>query len=53
MQNELAALSTNSVHKVLNGAHHESVWADPKYAGESVAAVLKVIDAAQHNTPLR
>ena len=53
LQNELAELSTNSAHKVLDGAHHESLWADPKYAGESVAAILKVIDAAQHNTPLR
>jgi len=53
LQNELAQLSTNSVHKILEGAHHESVWADPKYAGESVDAILKVVDAAQHGTPLQ
>lgn len=53
MQDQLAQLSTNSVHKVLEGARHESLWADPKYSAESVAAILKVIDAAQHNTPLQ
>ena len=53
LQNELAQLSTNSVHKVLEGAHHESVWADPKYTGESVSAILKVVEAAQHKTPLQ
>lgn len=53
MQNELAGLSTNSVHKVLDGARHESLWADPKFASESVAAILKVVDAAQNNTSLQ
>jgi len=53
LQNELAQLSTNSVHKVSEGAHHESVWADPKYASESVTAILNVVDAAQHGTPLQ
>jgi pimeloyl-ACP methyl ester carboxylesterase len=52
LQNELAGLSTNSIHKVLVGARHESLWADPKYAGESVAAILKVIDAVQRGVPL-
>ena len=53
LQNKLAGLSTNSIHKVLEGARHESLWADPKYASESVAAILKVVDAAQHSTPLQ
>ena len=53
LQNELAQLSTNSVHKVLEGARHESLWADPKYSAESVAAILDVVEAAQHNTPLQ
>jgi pimeloyl-ACP methyl ester carboxylesterase len=53
LQNELAQLSTNSVHEVLEGARHESVWADPKYADESVAAILNVVDSAQHGTPLQ
>jgi len=53
LQNELAQLSTNSVHRVLNGARHESLWADPSFARESVAAILKVVEAAQHSSPLR
>jgi pimeloyl-ACP methyl ester carboxylesterase len=53
LQDELAQLSTNSAHKVLDGARHESLWADPKYSAESVAAILKVVDAAQHKTPLQ
>jgi pimeloyl-ACP methyl ester carboxylesterase len=53
LQNQLAGLSTNSVHKVLEGARHESLWADPKYTGESVTAILKVVVAAQSNTPLQ
>ena len=53
LQNELAQLSTDSVHKVLDGARHESLWADPKFAGESVTAILKVVDAIQDGTPLQ
>ena len=53
LQNELAQLSTNSVHKVLDGARHESLWADPKFASESVTAILKVVDAVQHGTPVQ
>lgn len=53
LQSQLAELSTNNAHKVLDGARHESLWADPKYSAESVAAILTVIDAAQHNTPLQ
>ncbi|HLO13185.1 MAG TPA: hypothetical protein VK206_00030, partial [Anaerolineales bacterium] len=53
LQNELAQLSANSAHKVLDGARHESLWADPKFARESVAAILKVIDAVEHNTPVQ
>ena len=52
LQDELAQLSTNSVHKVLEGARHESLWADPRFTGESVHAILKVIDAAEHDAPV-
>ena len=52
LQDQLASLSTNSIHKVLQRAHHESLWADPKFAGESVAAILKVVDAAQRGVPM-
>ena len=53
LQNELAQLSTNRVHKVLNGARHESLWADPTFAVESVNAILKVVGAARHNTTIQ
>lgn len=53
LQNKLAQLSTNSVHKVLNSARHESLWADPKFASESVTAILEVVDAIRHSTPLQ
>lgn len=53
LQNELAGLSTNSVHKVLAGARHESLWADPKFASESVNAILKVVAAVQRAVPLQ
>jgi len=35
-----------------NGARHESHWADPKYASESVAAILDIVEAVKNNTPL-
>jgi pimeloyl-ACP methyl ester carboxylesterase len=53
LQNELAQLSTNSLHKVLDGARHESLWADPNFASESVTAILKVVDAIQYGTSLQ
>jgi hypothetical protein len=53
LQNQLAQFSTNSAHKVLEGARHESLWADPKFASESIAAILKIIDGAGHYTPVQ
>lgn len=53
LQNELGELSTNSVHKVFEGARHESLWADPKFAVESVTAIDKIIEAAEHGTPVQ
>jgi len=46
-QNQLAQLSTNSYHQILDRAHHESLWADPQFASESVAAILKVVNAVE------
>ncbi|HEY6072332.1 MAG TPA: alpha/beta hydrolase, partial [Anaerolineales bacterium] len=53
LQDELAQLSTNSIHYILEGARHESLWVDPKFAAQSTSAILKVVDAAQHGTPLQ
>jgi pimeloyl-ACP methyl ester carboxylesterase len=44
-QRELAALSTNSAHVVVESADHASLWADPKYAPASAAAILQVVEA--------
>jgi pimeloyl-ACP methyl ester carboxylesterase len=46
-QNELASLSANSVHQVVTGADHASLWLDPETAKVSVAAILHVMEATQ------
>jgi len=46
-QNELALLSTNSVHQIVTGASHASFWLDPETAKISVEAVLHVVEAAR------
>jgi len=51
-QRELAALSTNSVHTVVEGADHASLWADPNYAVASSAATVQVVEAARTGKPL-
>jgi pimeloyl-ACP methyl ester carboxylesterase len=52
-QNELAALSTNSVHQIMQGADHASFWRDPGMAKVSVAAILQVVNAADTGTTLK
>jgi pimeloyl-ACP methyl ester carboxylesterase len=51
-QAELAALSNNSVHVVLEGAGHADLWADARYVPASVTAILDVVDAARTGNPL-
>lgn len=51
-QAELAALSTNSVHIVVDGAGHTDLWADPRYVPVSVDSILQVVEAARTGTPL-
>ncbi len=51
-QAELAALSTNSVHVVLEGAAHADLWADARYVPASVASILDVVEAARTGNPL-
>jgi len=45
-QIDLAALSTNSLHKIAEGADHASFWLDAETAKVSIAAILQVLDAA-------
>jgi pimeloyl-ACP methyl ester carboxylesterase len=52
LQNELAALSTNSSHQVIDEATHTSVVDDPGHAGVTSAAIVEVVDAARTDRPL-
>lgn len=51
-QNELALLSTNSIHQIVTGADHDSFWRDPETAKMSVAAILDVVEAVRTRQPL-
>jgi pimeloyl-ACP methyl ester carboxylesterase len=51
-QAELAQLSTNTLHVVIEGANHADLWADAHHAPASVAAILDVVEAARTGTPL-
>src|SRR5687768_9829378 len=52
-QNELASLSTNSVHQIVTGANHASFWLDPETVKASVEAILDVVEAARAGEPLK
>ena len=52
LQNELAALSTNSGHHVVDGATHTSVVDDPGHARVTSAAIVGLVDAVRNNRPL-
>jgi pimeloyl-ACP methyl ester carboxylesterase len=52
-QTELAALSTNSVQQVVEGADHAAFWRDPAIAKRSTAAMLEVMGAARSGVALR
>jgi hypothetical protein len=51
-QKELALLSTNSIHQIVNRADHDSFWRDPETAKMSVAAILDVVEAVRTGQPL-
>lgn len=46
-QIDLATLSTDSVHKIVEGADHASFWLDAETAKVSVAAILQVVESAR------
>jgi pimeloyl-ACP methyl ester carboxylesterase len=52
LQAELPALSTNSLHRTVEGATHESLVADRQHALVVVDAILQVMEAAQTSLPL-
>ena len=52
-QVELASLSTNSVHQIMEGADHASFWRDPDVVKVTNAAILEVVEAARSRDPLK
>ena len=51
-QNELATLSTNSVHRVIDGAAHEALVADEHAAATTAQAILDVVSSVRSGGPL-
>jgi pimeloyl-ACP methyl ester carboxylesterase len=51
-QNHLATLSTNSVHRVIDGATHEALIADEKDAATTTQAILDVVSSVRSARPL-
>jgi pimeloyl-ACP methyl ester carboxylesterase len=49
LQNELAGLSTNSRHHIVDGATHTSVLDDAGHAQLTSTAILEVVDAVKNN----
>jgi hypothetical protein len=52
MQDELAELSTNCVHHILEGATHLSLIWDRSTAGQVSQWILEVVEAARPDMPL-
>jgi pimeloyl-ACP methyl ester carboxylesterase len=51
-QNHLATLSTNSVHRVIDGATHEALVAEKRYAAATSQAILDVVSSLRSAAPL-
>jgi pimeloyl-ACP methyl ester carboxylesterase len=51
-QNHLATLSTNSVHRVVDGATHEGLVADDEHAVVTTQAILDVVASVRSAGPL-
>jgi pimeloyl-ACP methyl ester carboxylesterase len=51
-QTDLASLSTNSLHQIVEGADHASFWRDPEVVKVTYEAILQVVGAARMGTPL-
>jgi pimeloyl-ACP methyl ester carboxylesterase len=52
VQNDLATLSTNSVHRVIDGATHEALVADEQDAAATTQAILDVVSSVRSAGPL-
>ena len=51
-QNKTTTLSTNSVHRVIDGATHQAMLDEKQYADDTTRAVLDVLASIRHNQPL-
>jgi pimeloyl-ACP methyl ester carboxylesterase len=51
-QTKLAGLSTNSSHRVVEGASHPGLIYDQQYARVTTGAILDVVSAVRNNQPL-
>ena len=52
MQDELAALSSDSIHHVVEGATHESLLYDKHDSQVTSAAILEVVEAVRNDQSL-
>jgi pimeloyl-ACP methyl ester carboxylesterase len=52
LQDDLATLSSNSMHRVVEGATHTSVVDDRSDAQATSAAIVEVVDAVRNDQPL-
>jgi pimeloyl-ACP methyl ester carboxylesterase len=52
LQDELAALSSDSVHRVVEGATHESLLKDQRDAQVTSMATIEVVEAVRNGQPL-
>jgi pimeloyl-ACP methyl ester carboxylesterase len=51
-QNKLTTLSTNSSHRVVEGASHIGLITDEQYAKATTRAILDVVSSVRNNQPL-
>jgi len=51
-QNDMARLSTNSVHRVIDGATHQTLIADEEDAAATTQAILDVVSSVRSPGPL-
>jgi hypothetical protein len=51
-QNDMATLSTNNVHRVIDGATHDSLISDEQDAAAATHAILDVVSSVRSARPL-
>jgi hypothetical protein len=51
-QKDMATSSTNSAHRVINGATHEGLIAEEEYSAATTQAILDVVSSVRSEGPL-